>query len=108
MRKGQGTGAEVLNPGESGIGGSNPGERAMGCAPPRCTRPLADPQSPLPTSQISSSDGNCLPSVTEYRGSRIMRRILSGEGIWRCSGVIRVRNGRAGNQIMMERTENRR
>src|SRR3954467_14727113 len=32
MRKGQGTGAEVLNPGESGIGGSNPGERAMGAA----------------------------------------------------------------------------
>jgi len=53
----------VLNPGESGIGGSNPGERAMGGAPPRCTRPLADPQSPLPTGRLSSSDGNCLPSV---------------------------------------------
>src|SRR3954452_18905125 len=51
MRKGQGTGAEVLNPGESGIGGSNPGERAMGGAPPRCTRLLADPQSRLLTNR---------------------------------------------------------
>jgi hypothetical protein len=85
MRKGQETGAEVLTPGETGIGGSNAGARAMGCAPRRCTRPLADPKSPLPTGQLSSSDGNCLPSVTEYRGSRITRRILSGDGIWRCS-----------------------
>src|SRR3954463_6264980 len=67
MRKGQETGAEVLTPGETGIGGSNAGARAMGGAPRRCTRPLADPQSPLPTGRLSSSDGNCLPSVTEYR-----------------------------------------
>jgi len=45
----------VLNPGETGIGGSNAGERAMGGAPRRCPRPLADPTSPLPTGRLSSS-----------------------------------------------------
>jgi hypothetical protein len=53
MRKGQGTGAEVLTPGETGIGGSNAGARAMGCAPRRCTRPLTDPKSALPTGRLS-------------------------------------------------------